>query len=71
MRNRFEGTCYKCGCHVPVGYGFFERVSFREHGRKWRVQCVKCADGRDVKPDDNEVKRAQRLHDEAVLERGE
>ncbi len=59
MRNRFSGTCYKCGCHVPVGYGFFERC---EGGRtKWRVQCVRCADGREVGPDDPEVLRAQRL----------
>lgn len=69
MRNRYPGTCYKCGRHVPIGYGFFERVNYSKHGKKWRVQCVKCADSRDVKPDDKEVKRAQRLNDEALRER--
>lgn len=65
MGNRYPGTCYKCGCHVPIGYGFFER-----HRGGWRVQCVKCADGREVKPDDREVLRAQHLHDAATIERG-
>lgn len=66
MRNRYPGTCYKCGCLVPTGYGFFERVSPLEHGRRWRVQCVKCADGRTVSPGDAEVERARRLRDEAA-----
>ena len=65
MRNRYPGYCYKCGSYVPIGFGFFERVNFLEHGRKWRVKCVKCTDGRTVKPDDAEVRRAQRMHDEA------
>ena len=56
MRNRYQGTCYKCGSHVPVGYGFFER-----HNGGWRVQCVKCCDGRTVKDGDPEVKRAKKL----------
>ena len=60
MRNRYEGTCYKCGGYVPVGYGFFER----DRGR-WRVQCVKCCDGRNVKETDNEVERAKRLRKKA------
>jgi len=59
MRNRYAGTCYKCGCHVPVGFGFFER-----HQGGWRVQCVKCCDGRDAKETDKEVLRAKRLRGE-------
>lgn len=65
MRNRYPGTCYKCGCQVPIGYGFFERYK-----GGWRVKCVKCTDGRIVKPNDKEVLRAQRLHDAEVIERG-
>lgn len=56
MRNRYPGTCYKCGKHVDVGFGFFERY----HG-SWRVQCVKCCDGRTVRDTDKEVCRAKRL----------
>ena len=59
MRNRYEGTCYKCGCHVPPGYGFFEKVHDHSQGGKWRVKCVKCADGRDVGEGDAEVRRAR------------
>ena len=61
MRNRYPGTCYKCGEYVPVGYGFFEKVHDHSQRGKWRVQCVKCCDGRDVNPDDKEVLRAKRL----------
>lgn len=25
MRNRFQGTCYRCGGHVAKGAGHFER----------------------------------------------
>ena len=60
MRNRYEGICYKCGCHVPVGYGYFER-----HLGHWRVQCVKCCNGRKVRETDREVIRAKRLRAEA------
>ncbi len=56
MRNRYPGTCYKCGKYVDVGFGFFERY----HG-SWRVQCVKCCDGRTVRDTDKEVRRAKRL----------
>lgn len=64
MRNRYEGTCYKCGCHVPVGFGFFEKCGRYPNGRpKWRVQCVKCCDGREVKDTDKEVKRAKKLRE--------
>ena len=61
MRNRYPDTCYKCGADVPVGHGFFER-----HRGRWRVQCVKCCDGRDVKPTDPEVRRAKRMAKEVT-----
>ena len=62
MRNRYEGTCYKCGCHVPVGFGFFEKHGRYPNGKAiWRVQCVKCCDGRTVKETDKEVLRAKRM----------
>lgn len=59
-RNRYAGTCYCCGEHVPVGYGHFER-----HGNGWRIKCVKCASGRVVTDKDPCVKRALRLAEEA------
>lgn len=33
MRNKFNGTCYKCGLPVEVGTGHFER-----HNGSWRTQ---------------------------------
>lgn len=56
MRNRYEVTCYKCGCYVPVGFGFFER-----HKGHWRVQCAKCCADRIVHETDKEVLRAKKL----------
>ncbi len=32
-RNKFKGTCYKCGLLVDVGTGHFER-----HNGTWRTQ---------------------------------
>lgn len=55
-RNRYPGTCYSCGEHVPVGYGHFERYQ-----GGWRIKCVKCASGRKVTDKDPCVKRAQEL----------
>ena len=66
MRNRYEGYCYKCGSFVPVGYGFFEK--HRDGNRKWRLQCVKCCDGRDVKDNDKEVRRAKAIREYADKE---
>ena len=61
MRNKYPGTCYKCGRHVPVGFGFFERVDYKKNnGSRWRIQCVKCCDGRDVKESDPEVARVRK-----------
>jgi len=38
MRNKFAGTCYRCGKTVEAGDGHFER----KH-RKWRIQHASCA----------------------------
>lgn len=38
MRNRFPGTCYRCGERVEIGAGHFER--FQEG---WRTQHAGCA----------------------------
>jgi hypothetical protein len=38
MRNRFPGTCYRCGQHVAAGAGHFER-----HNGGWRTQHADCA----------------------------
>ena len=38
MRNRFPGTCYRCGGHVAKGAGHFER-----HQGGWRTQHADCA----------------------------
>ena len=62
MRNRFPGYCYKCGQHVAPGYGFFEKIRANNSPVKWRIQCVKCADGRDIKPDDPVVKACEDLY---------
>lgn len=60
-RNLYAGYCYKCGKYVPVGLGYFERIKgkARTDKPKWRVQCMKCCNGRE--PDENEsiVKRAR------------
>lgn len=68
MRNKFPGYCYKCGKYVPTGYGFFEHVNYLEYGKKWRVKCVKCTDGRKVKPTDREVIGAQKARDRWMKE---
>lgn len=38
MRNRFAGTCYRCGKSVAPGDGHFER-----HQGGWRTQHASCA----------------------------
>lgn len=38
MRNKFPGTCYRCGEHVPAGDGHFERFK-----GSFRVQHATCA----------------------------
>lgn len=51
MRNRFPGTCYRCGGYVEAGKGHFERVGARQlsklgesvRGKKWLLQHSDCA----------------------------
>jgi hypothetical protein len=38
MRNKFPGTCYRCGELCPAGHGHFERYL-----NGWRVQHAICA----------------------------
>lgn len=38
MRNKFPGTCYRCGKPVAAGAGHFERNAGR-----WRTQHADCA----------------------------
>jgi hypothetical protein len=38
MRNKYVGTCYRCGKTVGVGKGHFER-----HQGSWRTQHAECA----------------------------
>jgi hypothetical protein len=37
MRNRYPGTCYRCGGHVASGDGHFERFK-----GGWRTQHATC-----------------------------
>lgn len=39
MRNKFPGTCYRCGMIVEIGDGHYERT--KNHG--WRTQHADCA----------------------------
>ena len=52
MRNRYPGTCYRCGERVEVGEGHFEK-----HGRGWRTQHAECAIMYRGKPDAVNVRR--------------
>lgn len=58
-RNMYPGTCYRCGDYVPAGYGHFERHYDGVSGKRWRIQCVKCASGRTVTESDPLVKLAR------------
>lgn len=43
MRNKFGGTCYRCGLQVDPGTGYFEKV---RKGPGFRVQhCYHRRDG--------------------------
>lgn len=69
MRNRYPGICYKCGKKVPPGFGFFERCGRFSNGKAiWRIQCVKCCDGRDVKETDKEVQRIRNRLKQNIFE---
>lgn len=41
MRNKFGGSCYRCGGWVKPGDGHFERTP--TPSTKWHVQHAKCA----------------------------
>ena len=46
MRNRFPGTCYRCGERVEAGEGHFERITSKVRtagNHKWRTQHADCA----------------------------
>lgn len=43
MRNRFPGTCYRCGKRVEAGEGHFEKIKKAGPGPKWRTQHADCA----------------------------
>lgn len=43
MRNRFGGTCYRCGKYIEAGDGHFEALAMSKSRRKWRVQHAECA----------------------------
>lgn len=46
MRNKFPGSCYRCGVWVNTGAGHFERF-----GAGWRVQHATCAISHRGTPD--------------------
>lgn len=61
MRNKYPGTCYRCGNPVAVGDGHFER-----HGRGWRTQHAACAiKHRNAERKANEETRAVHIFDHA------
>lgn len=52
MRNKFPGTCYRCGKHVAAKEGHFERVTQTQVKRwnapryvlgTWLIQHASCA----------------------------
>lgn len=38
MRNRYPGTCYKCGHPVAVGEGHFDIQAGKSRGNTWAVK---------------------------------
>jgi len=51
MRNRFPGTCYRCGKTVKKDEGHFER-----NKGSWRVQHVTCCLEHKAKKEEERVK---------------
>lgn len=43
MRNKYAGTCYRCGQKVDVGEGHFERYDKGFARKGWRTQHASCA----------------------------
>lgn len=50
MRNKYPGTCYRCGKHVAPGEGHFERFN-----GGWRTQHATCAIEHRGTPDPERV----------------
>lgn len=62
MRNRYPGTCYRCGTTCAPGEGHFER--FRG---AWRTQHAKCAIEHRGTPDpEREADRLRRMEADAM-----
>ena len=71
MRNRYPGTCYRCGSHVAPGAGHFEKIP----GSGWRVQHATCAIKFRGCPDAvtlerNAMQRRQRKRTDAIIAQG-
>ena len=62
-RNMYPGVCYSCGASVPTGFGHYER-HWANGKVQWKIKCVKCASGRNVKETDPEVQKAIRQREE-------
>ena len=44
MRNRFGGSCYRCGNYVEPNEGHFEALAISKNQKnKWRLQHASCA----------------------------
>lgn len=48
MRNKYPGTCYRCGLPVAPGEGHFELISNAKREKwctnaKWLLQHARCA----------------------------
>jgi hypothetical protein len=65
MRNRYPGTCYRCGGHVAAGDGHFER--FRGG---WRTQHASCAIKHRGEPDPDRAADQRQRDERAALETG-
>ena len=55
MRNKYPGSCYRCGERVEVGEGHFELL-----GRKFRVQHATCAIKFRGQPDPARIEQSER-----------
>ncbi len=65
MRNKFAGTCYRCGGVVPPGDGHFEKIRGTKRG--WRVQHANCAiEHRNIKYEQQDQER-QRIAEQNAI----
>lgn len=60
MRNRYPGTCYRCGKTVAAYEGHFERSPVA--GEKWRLQHASCAIENRGKPDAARAAHTAAMH---------